>query len=199
VLTYAILALLRDGADHGYRLRQRLDRMLRPVWQVNIGQVYQILDRLRRAGWVEELPPETDRLRGHERWPVAITPSGRDELDRWLLGAIRPSRPPRPVRHEILGRLTVGGDRCADEVLRGIGVERALYAREYEDMVSRCQALAHATKAADSAKYLALQASRLGIRAHLEWLDVCFAHLRARGYTARAEKGNQATGAGRVL
>ncbi len=197
MLQYAILSLLRDGADHGYRLKQRLDGLLGPVWQVNVGQVYQLLDRLRRERWVEELPPETDRDGGHERWPVAITQDGIRELDRWNTAAIRPTRPMGPARNEIIGRLVVGGTERLDQILDGLVDERAAYSREYDRVDAQCRELEGATYPVESAKALALEASRLAIRAHIEWVDLCFTRLsrdeyRRRGRTDRRQTESSA-------
>jgi len=193
MLKYVLLSLLLDGADHGYRLKQRLDAHLGPVWHVNVGQVYQVLDRLRRCGWVEELPPETARGGGHERWPVVLTARGRTELARWLDEPIPPTRPPGPVRNEILGRLAVGGRSCTQRVLDGLLAERSTYLSEYEGLTLRCAGLPEPGSEIESAQLLALQASRLAMRAHLEWLDLCFAHLSAADYERRARTTRQSS------
>lgn len=189
MLPYAILTLLRDGADHGYRLKQRLDVLLAPMWQVNIGQVYQVLDRLRRKGWVEELPPEAVSERGRERWPVAITAQGLEELERWTASPIRPTRPPGPARNDVVSRLAFGGERCIDRLLRDLVEERAVYAAEHERVTARCDELGLARSALDSAKRLALESARLEIRAHLEWVDLCLDHLRAEPLGRRGRDG----------
>ncbi|MDG2305945.1 MAG: PadR family transcriptional regulator [Candidatus Binatia bacterium] len=189
MLQHAILTLLQDGADHGYRLKQRLDGLLGPVWCVNVGQVYQVLDRLRRQRWVEELPPETNQRGGHERWPVAITAEGEAELARWRSAEVRPTRPPGPARNQILGRLAVGGRACLEEILEGVLVERAVYARELDLVADLTREFEDADTTVESAKFLALEASRLSIRAHIEWLELCAAHLNADAYDAQARTG----------
>lgn len=88
MIDYAILGLLREQPDHGYRLRQRLLQRLGPVWDINPGQVYLVLHGLRRCGFAEvvvEDPPDPlgRRLR------FAITARGERELARWLKRAPR--------------------------------------------------------------------------------------------------------------
>lgn len=177
MLPYAILSLLCEGADHGYRLKRRLDQSLGPVWRVNEGQVYQTLDRLRRRRWIEELPPEVDRDGGHERWPVAITPQGRAELRRWVRAIIPPTDPPRPARNEILTRLAVGGDDGIEAARRALVTERAVYELEYERISSQCDRLAKATSLIEVAKLLALESTRLAVRAHIEWTELATSRL----------------------
>lgn len=179
MLPYAILSLLCAGADHGYRLKRRLDERLGPVWRVNEGQVYQTLDRLRRQRWIEELPPEVDRYGGHERWPVAITRQGRAELQRWMGAPIPPTRPPRPARSEILTRLAVGEDAGIEQAHQALLTERAIYELEYERISSECDQLATATSPVDIAKFLALESTRLAVRAHIEWTELATLRLNA--------------------
>jgi hypothetical protein len=50
----ALLALLRQGPDYGYRLRHRFDREIGPAWCLNVGQVYQSLQTLQVKGLVRE-------------------------------------------------------------------------------------------------------------------------------------------------
>lgn len=184
MLRYAILSLLREGADHGYRLKQRLDERLGPVWRVNQGQVYQVLERLRRLGWVEELPPDADMESGRERWPVAITARGRDELDRWVSAALSPSRPPGPARNDLVGRLAVAGDDAMNAVREGLLTERVAYDRAYERLTTQLDALdRHLGSGVEVAQRLALEAARLSIRAHLEWIDIASEQLTDAGST----------------
>ncbi len=178
MLVYAVLAVLREGADHGYRLKRRLDLLLGPVWPTNAGQVYQVLARLRRAGWAEELPPELPRERGHERWPVALTRSGRTEFERWSHAPILPSTPPKPPRHELLARLALVGAPAARQVLRGIAAERAVYVRAHERVHACCGDEDRTATAAEMAQSLALEATCGALRAHLDWLDLCERRVR---------------------
>ena len=180
---YAILTLLREGADHGYRLKQRLDDLLAPVWQVNVGQVYQVLDRLRRKRWVEELPPERLLTGGRERWPVAITPEGRAELERWTASPIPPSRPPTPKRNDLLTRLVFAGEPCIEQLLRDLAGERHAYTIEHHRITALRDRLPESGSTVDIAKRLALESARIDIRAHVEWVDLCLTRL---GGTANA-------------
>lgn len=178
MLPYAILSLLGEGADHGYRLKRRLDDRLGPVWPVNQGQVYQILDRFRRLGWVEELPPEVQRVGRRERWPVAITNEGRRALETWIRTPRPPSRPPEPARNDFLGQLLVGGARSVDAVRHGLEQERHAYGNAHARLTAALQTLepptgdVPRTAMGHFAARLAIEAARLSIRAHLDWIDL---------------------------
>jgi DNA-binding PadR family transcriptional regulator len=61
-----------------------LERSLGPQWgALNIGHLYQVLDRLKRDRLVEVLRAEPQPRRP-DRLIYAITPAGREELSRWL-------------------------------------------------------------------------------------------------------------------
>lgn len=174
MLEYAILSLLREGSDHGYRLKRRLDRMLGPVWPVNAGQVYRQLDRLRKKGWVAELPPESGDQTGHERWPVALSPAGRAALRAWARAPIEPTRPPSPSRHEVVCRLRLAGPEAAPSLRAGLLRERLVFEAARED-------LATGDRAPEPAEHLAIAAARLEIEAHLRWIELCLTELEAAG------------------
>lgn len=172
MLPHAILLLLTDGADHGYRLKQRLDAFLGPVWPVNRGQVYQVLERLRRAGWVAELPADDDADIGRRRWPVAVTPAGRAELARWKNAPIRQTNPPGPARHPALTRMAMGDPECVDLVREGLGAERTAYLAQAKSLEAQKGDVDRAASLEEAAKWLAIEAARLAVHAHLQWIDM---------------------------
>jgi DNA-binding PadR family transcriptional regulator len=106
MIDYAILGLLRERPDHGYRLRQRLLERLGPVWDINPGQVYLVLHALRRRGLVESVAEEPpDPLQRRQRF--AITAKGERQVLRWLRRAPRLLRASR--RDLELGLLLLEG------------------------------------------------------------------------------------------
>jgi DNA-binding PadR family transcriptional regulator len=80
---HAVLALLADGPTHGYDLKARFHASVGPQWgDLNIGHLYQILDRLERDGHVRKRAvAQVDRP---DKIVYRITKAGRDELERWL-------------------------------------------------------------------------------------------------------------------
>ena len=82
-LHHAVLALLADKPAHGYELRSSFEQAVGDQWGgLNIGHLYQIIDRLSRDALIESerqpQPVKPDRVVHH------LTPAGRAELDRWL-------------------------------------------------------------------------------------------------------------------
>jgi DNA-binding PadR family transcriptional regulator len=83
-IQHAVLALLAAGPSYGYGLKGSFEAAVGPQWgALNIGHLYQILDRLCRDELVvvaerRPQPVKPDRV------VYEITAAGRAELDRWL-------------------------------------------------------------------------------------------------------------------
>lgn len=75
----SLLAILDQGPCYGYQLRAEFDRRTGSTWPLNVGQIYNTLDRLERDGMVEK--GEIDD-QGHVYWQ--ITDAGRDDVKQWL-------------------------------------------------------------------------------------------------------------------
>src|ERR1700761_7569237 len=82
-LQHAVLALLAAKPAHGYELRNSFEEAVGDQWGgLNIGQLYQVLERLARDGLITSerrpQPAKPDRVMHR------LTPAGQAELDRWL-------------------------------------------------------------------------------------------------------------------
>jgi DNA-binding PadR family transcriptional regulator len=80
---HAVLAFLERGPSYGYELKASFEQGIGPQWgELNIGHLYQVLERLVRDGLV------TGRVVAQRRRPdktiYRLTKEGRDELYRWL-------------------------------------------------------------------------------------------------------------------
>jgi DNA-binding PadR family transcriptional regulator len=82
-IQHAVLALLRAGPSHGYELKQAFEAAVGPQWgSLNIGHLYQVLDRLSRDGFVhssrmaQEIKPD--------RVVYEMTDAGFAELAQWM-------------------------------------------------------------------------------------------------------------------
>ena len=177
MLAYAVLAVLSQGANHGYRIKKRLDETLQPVWRVNAGQVYQILARLKRAQWIEELPPDISSRSERGRWPVAITRQGRRALRRWLQNPAQPSSIPQPLRHDILGQILLGGKANLAAVRAGVEREWDVYERELQNTLALRKEISAPDTPEGLARILAVEATVGALEAHLAWLEKVRQHL----------------------
>lgn len=82
-IQHAVLSLLTDGPCHGYELRAAFERAVGPQWGgLNIGHLYQMLERLSRDGLVDSSTvTQADRP---DRRVYRLTAAGRDELTSWV-------------------------------------------------------------------------------------------------------------------
>src|SRR5690349_13153061 len=112
----AVLALLADGDSYGYELKGAFERSVGPQWgALNIGHLYQVLDRLKRDGHVRILRAEPQPRRP-DRLIYAITEAGAAELRRWLH---TPSPPSGGYRDDLYLKL-VAAARAGEAELAGV-------------------------------------------------------------------------------
>ena len=82
-IQHAVLALLADGPGHGYELKAQFEESVGPQWgDLNIGHLYQVLDRLVRDGLVTRR--EVRQEDRPDKVVYRLTQSGRAELEKWL-------------------------------------------------------------------------------------------------------------------
>ncbi|MFF4837029.1 helix-turn-helix transcriptional regulator [Streptomyces sp. NPDC001315] len=81
-LHHAVLALLTQRPNHGYELKARFEETIGPQWGgLNIGHLYQILERLVRDGYVSRSQvTQTDRP---DKNLYTLTEAGEAELRSW--------------------------------------------------------------------------------------------------------------------
>lgn len=79
---HALLGLLLDRPAHPYQLAGRLQQRLGPAWEVNSGQVYQLVKKLETEGLIQRA--QTIRGETAERHVYEITDEGVGEFERWF-------------------------------------------------------------------------------------------------------------------
>lgn len=80
----SLLAILDQGPCYGYQLRAEFDRRTGSTWPLNVGQIYNTLDRLERDGLVSKSAVDE---RGHVYW--AITDAGSAAAREWLTSPVQ--------------------------------------------------------------------------------------------------------------
>jgi DNA-binding PadR family transcriptional regulator len=96
---YMVMALIRDGFDTGYRIKQYIERAASFFWSASYGQIYPELRRLEAAKMVRGRDVTSS---GRRRREYALTAAGEQELRRWLAD---PAEPSMWLRNEGLMRL----------------------------------------------------------------------------------------------
>lgn len=161
-LHHAVLALLSGKPAHGYELKASFEEAVGEQWGgLNIGHLYQILDRLARDGLVESerhpQPVKPDRL------VYEITPAGQEELSRWLT---EPSQRSRGYRDDFFLKVMAAA-QAGDP-----GMLAAVLRRQRAYLLTELRSLAEARAAAPSPVVgLLVTAAELHARADLEVID----------------------------
>jgi DNA-binding PadR family transcriptional regulator len=167
---HALLAVLTEGTCYGYQLRTEFARRTGTSAPLNVGQIYNTLDRLERDGLV--VKGATDDA-GHV--PYTITPAGRSEVEAWLAESVDGVA----ARDELLVKVTLalslpGAD--AREVVRiqraSSRIEARALARDREDLEGHPDGV-------QLARLLAVEAQEAQVAARLAWLDAAEARIGA--------------------
>jgi len=161
-LHHAVLALLSAKPAHGYELKTSFDQAVGDQWGgLNIGHIYQILDRLSRDGLIDsQRQPQQVKP---DRVVHRLTPAGRAELDRWLA---EPAIPTRGYRDDFFLKV-MAADRSTDPA-----VLPAVLSQQRAHLLRQLHALASARTATTTAvESLLITTAELHIRADLGVVD----------------------------
>jgi DNA-binding PadR family transcriptional regulator len=174
---HAVLSLLEAGPSYGYELKAKFEQEVGPQWgSLNIGHLYQVLDRLGRDGFVgsrrHPQPARPDRV------VYEITPAGRAELAEWLA---QPAKRAGGFRDDLFIKLMAAA-RSQDESAppRLLSAQRAYLLGELRD-------LAELRRQKDNRQIVSLlvTAAELQVRAQLEFVDAAEEELLVRGSTGQ--------------
>jgi len=130
-IQHAVLALLADRPSYGYELKTAFESSVGPQWgTINIGHLYQILERLSRDGLVTS-ERVTQQVKP-DRVVYEITGLGRAELDRWLG---EPSSRGGGFRDDFFLKVMAAAHTGEEAVLRGVlGRQRAYLLHELRNL-----------------------------------------------------------------
>lgn len=169
MVRYALLGLLREQQDYGYRLKRRFDERVGALWDLNIGQVYQTLRALERSGHVVAVATEPD-VEHPGRHLYALTPKGARALDRW---AEKSAGRPQPIRDETLVRLLLLEPAGRDAVLARIAEQESAYRKQLARLIAQQRRADADAPAGLPVRRIGLEAAVLHTEAHLKWLAAC--------------------------
>jgi DNA-binding PadR family transcriptional regulator len=162
-LRFGILGLLAEQPLHGYEVKQRFEDMFGGVWDLNIGSVYQSLQRLERDGLVQPVGDRGDRGRQSYR----ATAAGISALQEWLED---PSWQPQLLRDELYVKMLLLARDGNGKLARLLQRQRHLYLQHLRDLAEQQKEARAKGRAQLALVYLA---GRLHIEADLKWLDAC--------------------------
>lgn len=165
-IKHALLGLLAEGPKHGYELKTAFDETIGERWSLNIGQVYNTLNRLARDGYVV-LQEEVEQETRPDKKVYAITDAGREELSRWLA---EPVQKPRRLKDEFYIKLVLCNELGYGDLRSLIWDQRRAYLQ-----LRRALREAQSEINVEEAPFIALliEGGILHLEADLHWLDRC--------------------------
>ena len=113
-IKYAVLGLIAEEPRHGYAVRAAFEERLGDFWELNYGQIYQVLAALELEGLITGTGEQVGRR--PPRTVYTISAKGRDALRRWLE---LPLTSAKPFRDDFYVRLLFVTDpRDLDALLK---------------------------------------------------------------------------------
>ncbi len=156
----SLLAILHQGPCYGYQLRSEFERRTGATSPLNVGQIYNTLDRLDRDGLVEKA--ETD-AQGHVFW--RITDAGSAEVAAWLAAPV--VRAPGG-RDELAIKLAMAATLPGVDVVAVAAAQRVASAAQVESLRSA----SYDGPDAEAFAWSLVHAARVfAAEAELRWLD----------------------------
>lgn len=159
----SLLAILDQGPCYGYQLRHEFDRRTGSIWPLNVGQIYNTLERLERDRLVSRGDADDH---GHVYWQ--ITDAGSAEVARWLSSpVIRTSA----MRDEVAVKLALAATLPGVDVLATIASQRTATRLRRESLASQSAATTEAQSPEGLARSLVLDSMIFAAEAEERWLD----------------------------
>ncbi|HEX5858535.1 MAG TPA: PadR family transcriptional regulator [Microbacterium sp.] len=157
----SLLAILDQGPCYGYQLRAEFDRRTGSAWPLNVGQIYNTLDRLERDGLV--VKGATD-AHGHVYYE--ITDAGSAEVAEWLDSPVDRGR---GTRDELAVKLAVAATLPGVDVASVIRAQRAASVAQLERL--EAAEPSGGNGAEELAWSLVIDSMTFAAKAELSWLD----------------------------
>jgi DNA-binding PadR family transcriptional regulator len=166
----SLLAIIDQGPCYGHQVRAEFERRTGGSWPLNVGQVYQTLERLVRDKLVVQHDGDDDG-----RVYYAITDAGHSEVAAWLVGPVEPDG-----RDELATKLALALTLPGADVAALISAQRTVTAAALERLRS--------TVSDTTATSLIVDARVRAAEAELAWLEHCEASLAdAQPYPVETE------------
>lgn len=160
----SLLAILNQGPCYGYQLRSEFDRRTGSTWPLNVGQIYNTLDRLERDGLVEK----TDIV-GEDQIYYRITDAGSTEVGEWLGSPV--VRAGAATRDELAIKLAIAVTLPGVDIARVIQVQRTASLRSLQELTRTKNASTEPESSEGLAWMLVIDSLIFAAEAEVRWLD----------------------------
>jgi DNA-binding PadR family transcriptional regulator len=163
---HALLALLSEGPKYGLQMRDEFEQRTGDVWPLNVGQVYQTLQRLERDGLVV-----SDGEGEGPQKSFRITTDGASELDAWLRTPPDLSSPPRDeLVIKVLVAIRVPGLGVRDVI--------QVHRRHVVELMQEWTRIKRDAEPNDLSLTLVVDAELFRLDSVIRWLDAAESRLR---------------------
>ncbi len=126
---HAILGILKESPRHGYEMKTLFDERVGNFWNLNYGQIYTTLDRLKKDGLVSCTEEEQESR--PDKKVYNISPGGVQELARWLQ---EPITKPRALRDELFIKLLFMDQDNQGPMLKLIEQQVQIYLEQMKEL-----------------------------------------------------------------
>lgn len=180
---HCLLAILDQGPCYGYQLRGEFERRTGSTRPLNVGQIYNTLDRLERDGLVQKVEPSgsnalpsatqsggarSSGARASSQIYYQITDAGTAATADWFATAVERSvTAPEELALKLAIAVTLPGVDAAN-VIR---VQRGATAAELQELTAKREAKENPASSEEFAQSLIADSLILHAEAELAWLD----------------------------
>lgn len=158
----SLLAILDQGPCYGYQLRAEFDRRTGSTWPLNVGQIYNTLERLERDGLVSRGEPDEQ---GHVYWQ--ITDAGSAEVASWLSSPVERGQ---ATRDELAIKLAVAATLPGIDAAAVIQTQRTASLRQLQ-ILNRAKFAGGDDSPEELAWSLVIDSMIFAAEAEVRWLD----------------------------
>ncbi|MEO7146591.1 MAG: PadR family transcriptional regulator [Terrimesophilobacter sp.] len=164
----SLLAILDQGSCYGYQLRSEFDRRTGSTWPLNVGQIYNTLDRLERDGLVEKLDADIADPDTTGQIYYRITPEGSAEVAGWLAAPVQRTS---ATRDELAIKLAIAATLPGVEISTAIQVQRTATLRALQELTKAKNASGDPDSPEELARSLVVDSMIFQAEAEVRWLD----------------------------
>ena len=162
----SLLAILDQGPCYGYQLRSEFDRRTGSTWPINVGQIYNTLDRLQRDKLIRKADVDSDSEQQNTHFE--ITDAGRAEVALWLGSPVVRSA---AARDELAIKLAIAITLPGVDIATVIQVQRTATLETLQELTRTKNATDNPESSEELAWLLVIDSMIFAAEAEVRWLD----------------------------
>jgi DNA-binding PadR family transcriptional regulator len=161
----SLLAILNQGPCYGYQLRTEFDRRTGSTWPINVGQIYNTLER---DGLVEKAEIDSEGQNAVPATYYQITDAGHGEVASWLGSPVVRST---AARDELAIKLAIAVTLPGVDIAHVIQVQRTSTLQTLQELTRTKNATDNPESSEELAWLLVVDSMIFAAEAEVRWLD----------------------------